>query len=297
MLNRLGTSCPGLSRYFLTVALTTLILAIPLTTTCGVKNMSTSDLYNRLESVDFDVLDEIASLETGAAFELLEKGLKHPNEDVRELSVLALEKRPEPKGLALLLDALKDDDLSVQMVAVEVISKRPFSHIVSDLQHVLMEIEPEIQAEIVLLIGLADDKTQKDFLGNLLPKAQRQNEEELSQNIVLAMARLGDSEAQQQIIRKLQSEDVADQRDAIEDLEYINDAKLLVHLKPLLNDTTDAMDIGKTPKNFYLRICDLAVLCVQKITKFEFSFVTTRGRQFTKEERCEVALHIKGAIP
>jgi len=275
----------------LTLLLLTLVLMAPTKTISGGKKVSVEDIFKRLESVDFQVLKEIEALDARTAFELLEKGLAHSNEDVRELSVLALGKRRETQADKLLMKALVDDDLSVQTAAVDSISKRLSPEIVADLQIIIAEVDAEIQAEIVLLLGAGGGEEQRDFLRSMLPKAREKNEEELTSNIVLALARLGDEDSRHEIIKNLQSEDIVERVDAIESLEYVNDAKLAIYLKPLLDDTAVAMDIGKSPKNLYLRICDLAVLTIQKITGITFSFPVS-GRQFSEEERREVGRHI-----
>jgi len=254
--------------------------------------MDTLYFEQKLEAVDFSVIDEISALEPTAAFPIIEKGLTHPNEDVRELSVLALEKRPEDKAVELLMKSIVDKDMSVQIAALHAMAKRPSIKMVAGLKQALPQVDSDVRGEIVLLLGMCGDASQIEYLRVLLMKAEKEGERELSHDINLALARLGDVAAQKSLLINLNSEQVEDRRDALQDFEYINDPRLVAELKPLLNDTDVAMDIGKGPQHVYLRICDLAVMSVNKVLGHPFSFAE-RGRQFTKEERQGVALYIE----
>ncbi len=254
--------------------------------------MNTLYLEQKLKAVDFSVIDEISALESAAAFLIIEKSLTDSNKDVRELSVLVLEKRPEEKAVDLLMKSIVDKDMSVQIAAIEALAKRPSKRMVAGLKQALPKVDPDVHPEIILLLGMCGDTNQKEYLRDLLIKAEKEGETELLHNINLALARLGDVAAKNSLIINLSSEQVEDRRDALHNFEYINDPKLLVQLKPLLNDTDIAMDIGKSPQHVYLRICDLLVISANKVLGHPFSFAE-RGRQFTEEERQIVALYIE----
>ena len=254
--------------------------------------MNTANIYKKLEAVDFSVIDEIATLNPEEAFILINKGLIHQNADVRELSLLALERRPEDKAVDLLLKLLVDDDMSVQMAAIGAIAKRPSKGIVPGLKQALSEVDPDMQAEIILALGMCGDASQKEFMQGLLKKAEKDEESELVHNLNMALARLGDLAAQNSFVINLNSNQIEERRDALYDLEYINDPRLLAKSKELLNDTEDATDIGKNPPHVYIRICDLFVMITNRVLGHPFSFAE-RGRQFTEEERRIVELYLK----
>ena len=257
--------------------------------------MNTSSISAKLEAVDFSVIDELSGLRPEDAFPIIEKALVHSNPDVRELGILALDKRPEAAATDLLMKSLLDEDESVQLASIRALMKRPAKRMIPELRKILDDVDPDVQPEIVLLMGMCDDPGQIEYLQQMLVKAQSGNQEELSTNCNLALARLGEARARNRIMARFESEYVEDRRDALGDIEYIHDPKLLVPLTSLLNDTVMAMDIGKDPEHVYLRLCDLFVLSANAVLGRPFPFAE-RGRAFSEDERRIVASYIEQHI-
>jgi hypothetical protein len=154
----------------------------------------------------------------------------------------------------------------------------------------LRKVDSEIQGEIVLLIGLVNDPEQIKMLHAVLPQAELNDD--LKENFLLALARLGDKDAITKIILRLNSPFTEEQIEALKSLEYVNNPNLLIHVKHLLDDTSIALNIGIDADPSYLRICDLAVLTTNSISGRPLSFVKER-RKFTEEERQQVAKYIE----
>ncbi len=114
-------------------------------------------------------------------------------------------------------------------------------------------------------------------------------------DISLAMARLGDQQHRQELIRRLTATDEAARVDAMRDVLYVGDPRLARYFRPVLEDRRDAVVISPPHEPLVTaRVCDVAVQTLAGLG-VKFSFAAFPTRRF-KEMEIQEALRMVTAL-
>jgi len=108
----------------------------------------------------------------------------------------------------------------------------------------------------------------------------------------MAMVKLGDAEATEQLRLMAFTPEILPRVFAIKCLEYLKRADWTDTLIPLLDDERDALNIAPRPEVFYHRICDLALIAMIRMygieSEISFQVVDFGPVQYSREQIAEV---------
>lgn len=130
-----------------------------------------------------------------------------------------------------------------------------------DLPAIQAELESSrdeyVREQICLLLGETGDQGKIAILKSRLSGEKDENALHAAS---LALARLGDSTARQEVIARLHQWETKERVNALKDLPYVSDRSLLRQILPLLDDTCDAINMGRSHgPSYFLRVCDVAI--------------------------------------
>ncbi len=112
----------------------------------------------------------------------------------------------------------------------------------------------------------------------------------------VALARLGNTEARDQVLQAITAGELGDSRFLLSVLKEIDDPALLTALSKRLSDTREipgGVPSGARPQS---RVCDLATESFGARFKLSYSFKLSPGRQYTDAELAEARTVIERAI-
>jgi hypothetical protein len=108
---------------------------------------------------------------------------------------------------------------------------------------------------------------------------------EVKENLLVALARMGNAEARAEFARRLKTDPDSDAPRWIEHAKYMEDPWVVPHLIALLDRRGHAMDLAPDFKNpLPQRVCDLAAKAVVEISKAKVDFPMERVIPFTDDE-------------
>lgn len=235
------------------------------------KNMDAPFLARKLGSTAIPVL-------TGC--------LSDPDPEVRLVAANSLATLKDPAAVKALAEALDDKYMPVRSTAINNLWSHPDPSILPILHGALKSNPyPRTRSMVPLIIGLINQPSSLDVLEQAL---EEESDEATCDNILLAMARVGEKDQQQVFARRLDAPDVKERLKAIKDIVYVNDREIGKLLAPLLADKRPAYKVGKSANRQDARICDAVVNAASEIYGHSFSFKVSSQNIYTDDHVGEV---------
>lgn len=184
---------------------------------------------------------------------------------------------------------LTDDSPSVRTAVLVVLRKRMDSKIYPELLEIFPRIpDADDRMQLALIIG--------DISGARIADLKKLRDEEshpaAREGCLVALAKLGDVPSEHQFLDALDEARGQTLKRYLDHAEYIAQPWLLPGLARLLNNPEPLVFIGSFhvsgPGPDYLRVCDLAVDLIAKISNARFSFATGGAVNYTGSQLEEV---------
>jgi hypothetical protein len=234
------------------------------------------------------------SMSPDSAGSVLQELADHGKPSVRLLVLdIAAEVRSEGACRAI-LSRLLDANLTVRSVANSLTGCCTQKNVAPDLFAVLdQDIDLRVKGVVARQIGIVGGVGDLPRLRRFYKKTR---ERKLRDDIAAAMARLGDSQSRAVIVQPLTAPGVDARVAALHDIEYIGDAQLASHFRPVMDDRREAMVVSlpHSPR-VIARVCDIAVGSL-KALGLPLSFRALPLRRFSQAE-VEEALRLIASIP
>lgn len=213
--------------------------------------------------------------------------LSDPDPEVRLVAVNSLDAVDDPATIQALVSVLDDEYMPVRTRAVNTLWVRHNTAILPYLYE-SVKSNPYVmtRSRIPLIIGLIGQQSSLSILEEAL---EEESNEATMENIVLAMARIGDKDQQDVFVRRLDAQNVKERLKAIKDIVYINDREIGKLLAPLLSDKRSAYKVGKSANRQDARICDAVVNAASEIYGDPFSFEVSSQNIYTDDQLGEVS--------
>src|SRR5262249_24911462 len=159
-----------------------------------------------------------------------------------ELAVTCLSKAGGPPARQGLQTALRDPVETVRGAAAALLRDHFTAEYIPAIQRELSASpDDNVRTQLALLLGMSGDPSTVPFLRERLEKEKDRHARRAA---LLALARLKDQDAQQQVIAGLQQDDAGVRVKTLESLLYVNDRQLVSKLQPALGDTRQGSNIG-----------------------------------------------------
>ena len=232
--------------------------------------------------------------------------------DRRRVAVELLSIDPGIAACKLLLERLSDSEMAVRDLAISEIQNCDHPQLLPELLALLKthRHHTDVCAELVLVIGEIGSKEQISLLREYRQEARQTSAvtpgeveishgADLDHNIGLALCRLGDEKAREELIKRLRKDDAWSRVDALSDCLYVDDPDLVIHFGPALNDHTDvnALSIPEEPPMEYARVSDTTVFTMVQLgvpLSFELEMLARLGDAQLREAQ-DYVKQLKGA--
>ncbi len=189
------------------------------------------------------------------------------------------------KAVDAYVRGLDDPDGAVRETSVRGLLRQPGDTTTEELLASLRENPHDgTRVQVPLIVGLTGDGTAVEPLEAILEEEQDQV---VAVNIELALARLGDAEQREELIRRLRDPRVGVRLKAVRDVAYVGDGTVAGSLAPLLDDRQEAFRTGVSTNLRQGRICDAAVISLSQVFGAPFSFDVGRITAIFNDEEIE----------
>ncbi len=240
---------------------------------------------------DWQVTEYIPKMDQ-AVIPVLLKLTKNADWEVRQLSLICLAHFKTRQSAYALAEALLDEDINVRGYAAGLLQEADDPIILPQLLTALKKSEDDhVRAKIVLAIGRIGNEEAKEELKKMLLHEQDRT---TRANMVQALARLQDEDSRQKILGELKSPMAKVKDKAIQKVEYIGDKEMAWELESLLEDKNPAVTLtASATQAVTVRINEAAVKAIAVIYKQPFSFRIEHLRPCTEQEIQEAKQYIK----
>jgi HEAT repeat protein len=219
---------------------------------------------------------------------------KNPEPMVRMDTMLCLAEAGGPEAVEALIAGLSDENPQVCGAALDGAGKHATSAQLPQL-YKAYDTSPHgvYRGHIALLIGKLDKADPKE----LKKRKAEELDEDAREGLVVALARLGDKEEQQEFVTRLHASKGRVRGRWLDHGKYIHQPWLLKPLIPVLDDKEAVVRIGaddpesKIPE--YLRACDVAVNLAASISARKFSFKVDGITNYAEPQVDEVRRFLK----
>lgn len=189
---------------------------------------------------------------------------------VRELAVYCLDAAGGPSASQGLLRAVRDPVETVSAAASRALANHYTDDEIPAIRKEMNEHRNELVREnLALLLGKTGSQDNIQFL---LVRRSIERDLKAQHAATLALARLGEAGARQEIAGSLVKDDPQTRVDTLRDLPYVNDRGLLAYSLPLLDDERPGLNVGPSHGPYYIRVCDVAVNVIDEMLKHPFTF-------------------------
>jgi len=163
-----------------------------------------------------------------------------------------------------LVRALNDSEPDVWNTALDLLHTTSSPSAIGPLTGaVLSSRHARVRGEVARILGKMGAAAS---LPDLKKQSASESDPDAAHKISLAIARLQDGPERVKTLEPLSSPDPKVRYQAIADLEYVNDAKLLPKLAPLLKDEARVVNLGQERWPLWHRVCDRAVDAVAVVS-------------------------------
>jgi HEAT repeat protein len=205
--------------------------------------------------------------------------------------------REAPRGRALVLEcmaevggdevtqalvrALNDSEADVWNTALDLLHTTSRPSAIGPLTSAFLSSgHARVRGEVARILGKLNAVSS---LPDLKKQSANESDPGAAHKISLAIARLEDGPERAKIIEPLSDSNPKTRYQAIADLEYVNDAKLLPKLAPLLKDEAGVVNLGQERWPLWHRVCDRAVDAVAAVSGKPMPFPVGK-RNYSKSE-------------
>ena len=219
------------------------------------------------------------------------KAAKTENLESRQLAMYCAGALEGPQAGEILASGLSDDDVNVRSAAASQLMDDPPENSKTALLNTLSrktERSHQIPEMLALGAGFLPGDDTVEVLKGLLSEG-----DDLAENAKMALAKLGDQECKNNIIRELSDDNSFTRYNAVKKLEYIDDSGTFQHLVKLLGDRAEAVNVGTSYRSKYRRVCDQAVDSIISLLELDTPFETSITKIYSDSE----LLKIKQLIP
>jgi HEAT repeat protein len=207
---------------------------------------------------------ETARKAGAAAIPVIQPYLKSESEEQRSLALECFAEIKGDEAINALVQGLEDPDINVRKTAALLLHTHYGPAAKDKLEELVSKSPYEwVRGNAALVLGRIGNPSSASPLKLHLPL---EVDEQAKKQMILAIARLEDGEARQQVLARLSDPNPRQRYHAIEDFEYIKVPALLPKLEPLLKDTAQVRNVGTEPYPVWHRVCDRAVEAVPAIT-------------------------------
>ena len=243
--------------------------------------MPPQEVVAHVKRKDWKVIDIPGQVGPDAGAALLPL-LDDPDLKVRELAVYCLDQSGGKAAGQGLLKALRDPSETVRDAALRFLER-----------HVTLEDVPALEAEVQKnpdayvreKVGLLLGKSrQASAIPPLKAQYVREPNVRARRALSLALARLGDPTGRQAVLDRLNDKDPGQVAQAVTDLIYVDNPKLLVYTAPLLDDTRQGKNVGPSHGPIIKRVCDVVVETMDVMLNHPFSFRIELAHQYSPAE-------------
>ena len=244
----------------------------------------TNSLEIALQQKSWEAVTEAGRLGENA-FPVVKKYSRDENYQTRQIAVACAGFLEDEKAAPILAAGLDDDNINVRLEAAKTINKYPKPGVTDA---VLEKLENSPEDVLKEILALAAGKLPGEKTIEVLKRVQKAEEGKVSENAQMALAKLGDAEAKEAIVKELSDSLPRTRYDALEKLIYINNASLATYAKRLLGDKSEAIRIGNIKRPQYRRVCDQAVDTIVFLLNLSVSFLVRKDRIYSDQEIQEV---------
>ncbi len=253
----------------------------PAKTARKARRMAPQQVADHVKKKDWSVVDNPGVIGSEAGPALLPL-LNDPDPQVRELAVYSLNAAGGNAAREGLFKALHDRTDTVRSAACRFLDQRFTPEDVPALEKELSTNPDEyVRERVALMLGKAGKPAASTALTQQFA-VERDEHAKRAQS--LALARLGNALGRETVVARLKAEDPGQLAEALDDLVYVNDPKLLPETLPLLNDTRPAKNVGPSHGPFLIRVCDVAVNTIDAVLNHPFSFAVYQTRRYSQPE-------------
>jgi hypothetical protein len=206
-----------------------------------------------------------------------------PDPEVRHMALICLGITGGSQASGVALKKLKDEDGQVVAQALQVLYKHPPVNLEKELLEAYEAAkEASVREDLPLIAGR--------LAPNIDPgpwKALWENEtnEEIKNNLLIALSRMGDKQARQDFVQKMVSSKGLETVKWIDHCKYMEDPWIVPHMLPLLNRQEIVTFLTPDLKNKRpMRIVDFIVPAIVELTGAKVGFPIKRTDPFTSEE-------------
>lgn len=218
----------------------------------------------------------------------LQKLAGNPDAKVRRIALYCLSETGGPDAAETFVEALSDDNSQVRGAALEGLFSHPDPVVYEALSRTFdTSTDPYVRQQIPMIIASMQISVN---VAALKTRCWKEEDPEVREGCIVALARLNDCEAQAEFVKRLHASRDDDRARYLEYCEYIHASWLLKPLIPILDDKSPIVRIGIGHPDFkeYLRGCDIAVDLIAFISGKTFSFKTGGADHYTDEQIAEV---------
>lgn len=236
-------------------------------------------LENYLQNADAKAVAE-AVHQGSKSLTLLRRYSTSTDFRIRQLIMRCVGSIGDNQAADILALGLTDNNINVRLAAADELATKPYpgaaEAILSQLQK-----SPEliIQEKLALAAGRLSAEKSLSVLKSMSGSA-----DQLGSNVRMALARLGEPKARNAFIQALGNKLPLKRYEALEQLVYVDDARLLLSAKKLLLDKTNALRIGSLRASRYRRVCDQAVDTFVAVLKLVVDFPVDPERNYSAQE-------------
>lgn len=238
---------------------------------------------------------ELAQQLGEAAWPAIKRAEKMQDYRSRQIAMICAGRIGGDEAGHVLAAGLSDQNINVRLAAAKQLSVDPpatAQHVVLNTLTSSRQTETVIRELLVLTAGyFAGEQTEQVlrpiYQGND-PYAEPEDQASLADHAMMALAKLGDSEATQTLINKLTSADPHERYEGLGQLRYVNDSKLASHAKLLLTDRAVAQAVGPNIRPRYRRVCDQAVDTLVHLLKLSPPFEAKLAKIYSDTELMQI---------
>ncbi len=243
--------------------------------------MSTEQIIERITQKDQSVLDDKKQITPETASAIAEL-LDNEDHEVRRLVLETLDGIDSQEARRAIITGLRDKNINVRSLACRLLLT---NYDKEDLPRLTRELslngDEMAREHVALVLGrIQNEKATKP----LLLQFPKEIDLDAQHAMHLALVRLEDQNNQNEYIRRLEQTDPKQKARALKDFIYIEDRKFLVNILPLLDDDRKAINVGKSNRKMYIRVCDVAINVLDDVLNHPFDFDIFPRKLYTPEE-------------
>jgi len=208
--------------------------------------------------------------------------MQNEDPEVRKMALEVLNNTPGQPTRQAVIRGLRDENINVSSLAGRMLQ---IHHDKAELPILLQELsanQDEMMREyIALALGKIGDSTAIEPLQTQIVK---ELDPDARHAMHLALTRLKEPENQKQYTQRLKQDNPKEKAAAVQDFEYIKDPVFLKEILLLLDDTRPAINVGKSNRKKYIRVCDVVINSIDAALEHPFAFDIFPRKEYSSDE-------------